>query len=145
MSRSTGSKIAELEKRLAADPESHLFLPLAEAYRAAGRPGESERLLRDGLVCHPDHHAARASLGRVLFEAGRAEEALLVLEQVRVADPDNLLARRLLEELGAGVLDGDPREIPQAGEASPGSAEASPGSAEGRGPSRVRPPTSSAA
>ncbi len=78
--RSPQPKIADLEKRLAADPASRLFLPLAEAYRAAGRLADAERVLRAGLVRHPEHHSARASLGRVLRGSGRNEEALLVLE-----------------------------------------------------------------
>ena len=97
--RSPQPKIADMEKRLAADPESRLFLPLAEAYRAAGRLADAERALREGLVRHPGHHSARASLGRVLRESGRNEEALLVLEQVRAAAPENLLAQRLLAKL----------------------------------------------
>ncbi len=93
------ARIPALEERLAADPRSPMFLPLAEAYRAAGRRPDAERVLRDGLLRHPGHHSARAALGRILLESGKAEEALLVLEQTVAASPQNLLARRLLEEL----------------------------------------------
>ena len=65
------ARIPALEERLAADPRSPMFLPLAEAYRAAGRRPDAERVLRDGLLRHPGHHSARAALGRILLESGK--------------------------------------------------------------------------
>ena len=95
------AKIVELERRLAEAPSSLLFLPLAEAYRAAGRLWDAEHTLRQGLEGHPDYHAARACLGRVVMEAGRPGEAEHALEKVLEAAPDNLLARQLLDTLAS--------------------------------------------
>ncbi len=92
------TKVARLAERVSRDPASALFLPLAEAYRQQGRPAVAESVLRAGLSHHKVHYSARTALGRVLLELGRVEEALLELESVHLAVPDNLLAARLLEE-----------------------------------------------
>jgi len=108
-------KIAELERRLADDPTSTLFLPLGEAYRAAGRSADAERTLRAGLDRHPDHGAARAALGRVLLESGRTDAAVLLLEAALAVAPDNVLARRLLDKVrAASPPDWRPAEPPAA-------------------------------
>jgi len=108
-------KIAELERRLADDPTSTLFLPLGEAYRAAGRSTDAERTLRAGLDRHPDHGAARAALGRVLLESGRTDAAVLLLEAALAVAPDNVLARRLLDKVrAASPPDWRPAEPPAA-------------------------------
>lgn len=92
------TKVARLAERVSRDPASALFLPLAEAYRQQGRPAVAESVLRAGLAHHKVHYSARTALGRVLLELGRADEALLELEGVHRAAPENLLAARLLEE-----------------------------------------------
>jgi len=108
-------KIAELERRLADDPTSTLFLPLGEAYRAAGRSADAERTLRAGLDRHPDHGAARAALGRVLLESGRTDASVLLLEAALAVAPDNVLARRLLDKVrAASPPDWRPAEPPAA-------------------------------
>jgi len=98
LSESEPAKLLRLEERVSRDPSSPLFLPLAEAYRQAGRPADAERVLRAGLAHHKEHYSARTALGRVLLQLDRLEESRRELEQVHRAVPENLLAARLLEE-----------------------------------------------
>lgn len=98
ISESESAKLARLEERVARDPSSPLFLPLAEAYRQKGRAADAERVLRAGLGHHKEHFSARTALGRVLLQLGRPEEARHELERVHRAVPENLLAARLLAE-----------------------------------------------
>jgi predicted Zn-dependent protease len=109
-------QIETLERRLAADPGSLLFVPLAEAYRRQGRLEDAERVLRAGLDRHPGHHSARTSLGRVLLLMDRAQEAARELQRVVDEVPDNLLARRLLDEAAGPSLPA-PEEPPARTEA----------------------------
>ena len=121
-SKSASQKIPDLERRLAADPASLLFLSLAEAYRRTDRLEDAERVLRAGLDRHPQHHTARVGLGRVLSRQGNHQEAREVLARVVQEVPDNLLAQRLLEELDAAPP-GAPRVERAASAYGPGSPE----------------------
>jgi tetratricopeptide (TPR) repeat protein len=113
-------RMADLERRVRRDPASRLFVPLADLYRVAGRFADAERVLRLGLQRHPEHHSAATALGRVLLEQGRPDEARSVLEGVVAVVPDNLLAVRLLAELGAARdAGGSRRSEPQRAPASP--------------------------
>ena len=89
-------QIAHFEARLQSDPGSRVFLPLADLYRRAGRLSEARRILEAGLEDHPGFVTARAALGLVLAEMGEAADARAALGEVLQADPDNLLALRLL-------------------------------------------------
>ena len=101
MTPPAAERLLEMERRVERDPFSLLFAPLAEMYRAAGRLTDAERVLSLGLQRHPEHHSAATALGRVLLEQGRRDEARAVLEEVVARVPDNLLAVRLLAEVGA--------------------------------------------
>lgn len=78
------------------DPSSRTFLPLAEEYRRLGRLAEAEKTCREGLQRHPNYHSARVLLGRTLLEIDRLEEAAAEFRAVLEAEPQNLLAGRLL-------------------------------------------------
>jgi tetratricopeptide (TPR) repeat protein len=101
-------KIEALERRLAADPRSPLFVSLAEAYRREGRAADAERVLRAGLDRHAEHGSARTALGRLLLETGRFHEAREQLGRALEQAPDNLLARRLLDEAAARARGPEP-------------------------------------
>ena len=92
------SRIEELEKRLEADPNSRMFVQLAEEYRKAGLLENAVEICEQGLKNHPQYPSARVALGRALLESesfGRAaEEFETVLSQV----PDNILANKFLGE-----------------------------------------------
>lgn len=129
-------RIESLESRLAADPGSLLFVPLAEAYRRVGRLEDAERVLRDGLDRHPGHHSARTSLGRILLLLDRPQEAAAELQRVVDEVPDNLLAQRLLDEAAGPSL--PPPEEPPARTGAAAASPASPGPVEAPG-APVRP------
>src|SRR5947208_6640411 len=68
--------IRRYEERLARDPGSLAFAPLADAHRKAGRPGEAIRLCREGLERFPDYATARLILAKALVDGGDPEAAL---------------------------------------------------------------------
>jgi len=92
------SRIEELEKRLATDPNSRIFVQLAEEYRKEGLLDNAIEICEAGLAKHPQYPSARVALGRALLQAesfDRArEEFEVVIEQV----PDNILANKFLGE-----------------------------------------------
>jgi tetratricopeptide (TPR) repeat protein len=89
-------QIAYYEQRLRRDPASRAFLALADLYRRTSRHDAACEVLEHGLARHPRFVSARAALGLVLAEMGEDERAREELTAVLQADPDHLLARRLL-------------------------------------------------
>ncbi|HEY5610160.1 MAG TPA: tetratricopeptide repeat protein [Thermoanaerobaculia bacterium] len=94
----TTPKIEELRARLKGDPKTRQFFPLAEELRKIDRHDEAEKVLREGLTHHPTYLSAWISLGRVLSEAGRNQQAVEVLEKALTLDQGNVVAARLLAE-----------------------------------------------
>ena len=92
------SRISDLERRVASDPASIAFAHLAEEYRRAGRLDDAVRVCRTGLARHPQHPSARATLGRALLAQGLHQEARRELAAAAAGDPDNIAARRGLDE-----------------------------------------------
>lgn len=92
------SRIEDLERRLAQDPNSKVFAQLAEEYRKAGMLEEAIATCRDGLSKHPNYFSARVALGRALLEAGSLEDASQEFEQVLSLVPENISANRFLAE-----------------------------------------------
>ena len=95
---STSPKIEELRFRLKTDPKSRLFFPLAEELRKLDQFGEAEQVLRLGLGQHPTYLSAWVSLGRVLREAGKHQDAVEALTKALQLDPGNVVAARLLAD-----------------------------------------------
>ncbi len=87
--------MALYEQRLAADPSSRAFLPLAELYRHAARTEDARQLLEAGLARHPEFVSALVSLAQVLLDLGDDDRAQDVLNRVLTRDPQNLVALRL--------------------------------------------------
>ena len=94
--RPTVARLQELETRWDKNPSSRAFLPLAEEYRRLGRLEEAEKACREGLQSYPHYHSARVSLGRTLLALDRPKEAAAEFRAVLEAEPQNLLAGRLL-------------------------------------------------
>jgi tetratricopeptide (TPR) repeat protein len=92
------SRIEELEKRLAADPNSRMFVQLAEEYRKAGMLEQAIDCCEKGLKKHPQYPSARVALGRALLEAGSFDRASAEFEAVLKQVPDNILAHKFLGE-----------------------------------------------
>lgn len=96
--QATSPKIEELRFRIKTDPKSRLFFPLAEELRKIDQYGEAEQVLRAGLAQHPTYLSAWVSLGRVLREAKKQQEAVEALLKALQLDPGNVVAARLLAD-----------------------------------------------
>jgi tetratricopeptide (TPR) repeat protein len=92
-------RIAELQRRLLADPGSVAFAALAEEYRRAGRPSEAVETCRAGLRRHPSYVSAHVTLGRALADLGRRADACAELEQALRLAPEHLVAARTLGDI----------------------------------------------
>lgn len=92
-------RIAELRRRVEADPASIAFAQLAEEYRRGGDYERAVAVCRTGLAQYPGYVSARLTLGRALIELGRFEDARAELDRVLKITPDNLAAVRSLEDL----------------------------------------------
>ncbi len=92
-------EIEKLKERLARDPSSKLFVPLAEEYRQAGMYDEAIEVLLKGLERHPNYTSARVVLGKIYLERGDVEKAKEEFERVVQIVPDNLFAQKKLAEI----------------------------------------------
>src|SRR5512137_243131 len=93
------SEIAKLTERIAKDPKSKLFVPLAEEYKKIGNIDMAIQVLKEGLKTSPGYVTARSFLGRLLLDRGDIAGAQKELEEVIKAIPDNLLAQRKLGDI----------------------------------------------
>jgi len=95
------SEIAKLTERIAKDPKSKLFVPLAEEYKKTGDMEMSIHVLTEGLKNNPGYVTARSFLGKLLIEKGDLPGAQKEFEEVIKAIPDNLMAQKKLGDLHA--------------------------------------------
>jgi len=91
--------IERLKARVEKDPNSMLFVPLAEEYKKVGMFDEAITVLTKGLERHPNYMSARVSLGKIYLEKGMFSEASFEFEQVMKTIPDNLYANKKLAEI----------------------------------------------
>jgi tetratricopeptide (TPR) repeat protein len=91
--------IERLEQKIARDPDSKLFVPLAEEYRKAGMVDEAINLLVQGLEKQPHYLSARVSLGKIYMSKGLLNEAKEEFQKVITIIPENLYAHKKLAEL----------------------------------------------
>ena len=98
MAASTPS-IEKLQKKLEKEPNSLIFLQLAEEFRKESQYDQALRTCQDGLRRHPNYWSARVAMGRIYYEMGDSENAREELEKVTKAVPDNLLANKLLGDI----------------------------------------------
>lgn len=91
--------IERLEQKIAKDPDSKLFVPLAEEYKKAGMVDEAISLLVHGLEKQPHYLSARVSLGKIYIGKGMLNEAREEFLKVVTIIPDNLYAHKKLAEL----------------------------------------------
>lgn len=113
--------IRRYEERLAKDPSSLAFAPLADAYRKAGRTRDAVRLCEEGLFRFPHYATARLILAKALLDEGQAERAQGELETIVVAGARDAEAHRLLGEIHrkAGRLDAALEQLEQAARLDP--------------------------
>ncbi len=119
------STIRRYEERLAKDPTSLAFAPLADAYRKAGRTREAIRLCREGLGRFPHYSTARLILAKALLDDGNPEAALAEVRATLEKSPRDAEAHRLASELyrRAGRLDEALGHLRQAVKLDPGDRE----------------------
>ncbi|MBI5075946.1 MAG: tetratricopeptide repeat protein [Nitrospirae bacterium] len=91
--------IEKLKEKFDKDPNSKLFLPLAEEYRKEGMLEEAIEVLQKGLEKHVSYTSARVLLGKTYLEKGMLEEARKEFEGVIKIVPDNLFAHKKLAEV----------------------------------------------
>jgi tetratricopeptide (TPR) repeat protein len=91
--------IRRYEERLAKDPGSLAFAPLADLYRKAGRTKDAVALCRDGLSRFPGYGTARLILAKALADGGDTPGALAELQVLLKASPADAPAHRLAAEL----------------------------------------------
>jgi tetratricopeptide (TPR) repeat protein len=90
---------AFLEDQLTKKPgHPPVLLRLAEIERASGKTDEARKRLEEAVKADPDLLEARLELGRVLFEAGDVEGAIIQTRAIIERDPKNVDA---LYNLGA--------------------------------------------
>ncbi|MFB0518943.1 MAG: tetratricopeptide repeat protein [Acidobacteriota bacterium] len=92
-------KIEQLQKKLDKDPDSKVFLLLAEEYRKSGMQEEAIAVCQEGLKKHPNYTSARVVLGRAYMELKKMLEAQAEFEEVISKIPDNLIANKFLGDI----------------------------------------------
>jgi len=93
------SAIRRYEERLARDPGSLAFAPLADLYRKVGRTRDAIDLCREGLGRVPGYSTARLILAKALLDEGHAEGALAEVEVILAASATDVPAHRLAADL----------------------------------------------
>ncbi len=89
-------EIDRLATKLAKDPHSKAFMPLAEEYGKVGMWQEAVGALEDGLKLYPNFITAMVALGRAYDHMGQATKAKAILEESVKSSPENLRAHRTL-------------------------------------------------
>jgi tetratricopeptide (TPR) repeat protein len=118
----TLSAIRRYEERLARDPMSLAFAPLADAYRKTGRARDAIRLCREGLERFPQYVTARLILAKALLDDGDPDAALDEVRAILEASPHEAQAHRLAGDLyrRAGALANAVHHLEQAVRLDPG-------------------------
>jgi len=118
----TLSAIRRYEERLARDPMSLAFAPLADAYRKTGRARDAIRLCREGLERFPQYVTARLILAKALLDDGDPDAALDEVRAILEASPHEAQAHRLAGDLyrWAGALANAVHHLEQAVRLDPG-------------------------
>ncbi len=91
-------RIARYRGILLDDPQSRIYVPLADLLQENGDLEEALVLLEEGLSRHPGHLSAMVVLGRTLLQAGRQDHGVKVLQRVLDLSPDNFIVLRTLAE-----------------------------------------------
>jgi tetratricopeptide (TPR) repeat protein len=91
--------IERLKEKVNSDPNSKLFILLAEEYKNAGMLDEAVNVLTGGIEKQPEYMSARVSLGKIYLERGMLDEAKAEFEKVVHTIPENLYAHKKLAEI----------------------------------------------
>jgi tetratricopeptide (TPR) repeat protein len=91
--------IERLKEKVNKDPNSKLFILLAEEYKNAGMFDEAINVLTEGIEKQPGYMSARVSLGKIYLERGMLDKARVGFEKVVHTIPENLYAHKKLAEI----------------------------------------------
>jgi tetratricopeptide (TPR) repeat protein len=89
-------EVMKLMDKIALNPTSRLFVPLAEEYLKADMLDEAIFVLVDGIKNHPTYVAARVMLGKIYLQKKQIADAKVEFEQVIAVNPENILAGKKL-------------------------------------------------
>jgi tetratricopeptide (TPR) repeat protein len=90
------SEISELKKKLEENPDSLVFISLADACRKHGELEDALKVCKKGLEKHPSNASARIVLGRIYMDQSKTTEAIQEFEKILEVDPENMMAHSLL-------------------------------------------------
>ncbi len=90
--------IESYQDKLKTDPDSLVFVQLADALRKKGELSKALSVCRTGLSRHPNLPSGLLMMGRVLTAEHEHEEAVDVLTKVVQREPNNLTAHTLLSQ-----------------------------------------------
>ncbi len=105
--RTHNREIDDLFERYRRAPGSHVFAPLADAYRKLGLVEEALDICARGLSANPRYASGYVVQGKCQYDAGRADRAEESFKKVIEIDPHNLVALRYLGIIRAGCGDSD--------------------------------------
>ncbi len=91
-------RISRYREILTREPQSRVYVPLADLLRQHGETEEALVLLEEGLVRNPEHQSALVVLGCTLLQAHRFDHGEKVLNRVLELSPDNFVVLRALAE-----------------------------------------------
>lgn len=94
----SSSRLEDLQMRWQQDPDSRIYLQLAEEYRKLDRHPEAIEVLKRGLQKRPHDLSGQVALGRCHLEMEELEAAAAVLEGVVSRDPTHIVGNKLLLE-----------------------------------------------
>ncbi len=100
--------IAKLEKDLLKDTSPGNFMHLSEEYRKLDESTSAITTLRRGLTVHPESASLKLALAKLLLDSRNLVEVRTLAESVLQKNPDNLVARKLLNEIPMGDADDAP-------------------------------------
>lgn len=99
--------IKRLKERLRRNPDSKVFLSLAEELRKKDMMDEAIAILIGGIKKNPDFIAARLTIGRWYLLSDMLPEAQKEFSEAIEISPDNIFARKGLDEVNKrlGIVD----------------------------------------
>jgi tetratricopeptide (TPR) repeat protein len=105
--RTHNREIDELFERYRRAPGSHVFAPLADAYRKIGLVEEALDICARGLSANPRYASGHVVQGKCEYDAGRVDRAEAAFKKVLEIDPNNLVALKYLGMIRAGCGDAE--------------------------------------
>ncbi len=92
------TEIARLSERYSKDPQSRIFVQLADAYRKNNMIEEAFDVLQKGLEHHPDYPLAHLIMGKCRFDKRMYAQAKESFRKTLEFDPQNVVALRMLAQ-----------------------------------------------